>query len=125
VIKKSATTQHGDCSPAVHRQRYVEGVPAKRVDKPDETTLSPLFYLFTATQRAHALLDRAMAESPLRSEEYAAYSSLLPIARGHVDPYVGGGQDHRPWIAPDIPVELSSINYFAGVDPVLDAALNA
>jgi len=33
--------------------------------------------------------------------------------------------DQRPWIAPDIPVELSSTNYFAGVDPVLDAALNA
>ncbi len=33
--------------------------------------------------------------------------------------------DQRPWIAPDIPVELSSVNYFTGVDPVLDAALNA
>jgi hypothetical protein len=33
--------------------------------------------------------------------------------------------DDRPWIPPDIPVELSSSNYFTGVDPVLDAALNA
>lgn len=32
--------------------------------------------------------------------------------------------DERPWIAPDIPVELSSSSYFAGVDPVLDAALS-
>ena len=54
-------------------------MPAPRVDKPDETTLSPLFYLFTATQRAHALLDRAMAESPLRSDEYAAYSVIFEV----------------------------------------------
>ena len=33
--------------------------------------------------------------------------------------------DERPWIPPDIPVELSSSNYFAGVDPILDAALSA
>ena len=79
MIKKSATTQQADCSPAVHRRHYVGGVAAPRVDKPDETTLSPLFYLFTASQRAHALLDRAMADSPLRSDEYAAYSVILEV----------------------------------------------
>jgi hypothetical protein len=31
-----------------------------------------LFYLFTATQRAHALLARAMADSPLRSDALLA-----------------------------------------------------
>jgi len=32
-------------------------------------------------------------------------------------------QDHRTWIAPKIPVELSSADYFANRDPVLDAVL--
>jgi hypothetical protein len=33
--------------------------------------------------------------------------------------------DTRPWIPIDIPVELSSTDYFGGKDPVLDAALEA
>ena len=33
--------------------------------------------------------------------------------------------DLRPWIAPDIPVELSSNDYFAGIDAVLQAAIDA
>jgi len=32
-------------------------------------------------------------------------------------------QDRRTWIAPKIPVELSSADYFANRDPVLDAVL--
>jgi C-terminal processing protease CtpA/Prc len=32
-------------------------------------------------------------------------------------------QDQRTWIAPKIPVELSSEEYFANRDPVLDAVL--
>jgi hypothetical protein len=31
--------------------------------------------------------------------------------------------DDRVWIAPDIPITLSSQDYFAGRDPVLTAAL--
>jgi hypothetical protein len=30
-------------------------------------------------------------------------------------------EDHRLWIAPDVPVSLSSADYFAGRDPVLNA----
>jgi hypothetical protein len=30
-------------------------------------------------------------------------------------------QDQRTWIAPKIPVDLSSADYFANRDPVLDA----
>ena len=33
--------------------------------------------------------------------------------------------DDRPWIPPDIPVELSSADYFAHRDAILDAALAA
>jgi hypothetical protein len=33
--------------------------------------------------------------------------------------------DDRQWIAPQIPVELSSIDYFGNRDPVLDAVLDA
>ena len=33
--------------------------------------------------------------------------------------------DTRPWIPLDIPVELSSADYFSGKDPVLDAAVEA
>jgi len=33
-------------------------------------------------------------------------------------------QDQRTWIAPKIPVQLSSEDYFANRDPVLDAVLN-
>jgi C-terminal processing protease CtpA/Prc len=33
--------------------------------------------------------------------------------------------DDRPWIPPDIPVELTSVDYFAHRDPILDAALAA
>ena len=32
--------------------------------------------------------------------------------------------DPRPWIAPDIAVELSSADYFAGIDTVLQAAID-
>lgn len=31
--------------------------------------------------------------------------------------------DHRQWIAPDIPVQLSSGDYFGNRDPVLEAVL--
>jgi len=37
----------------------------------------------------------------------------------------GGPDDRRPWIAPDIAIELSSADYFAGIDPVLQAAIDA
>ncbi len=30
-------------------------------------------------------------------------------------------EDHRIWIAPDVPVGLSSDDFFAGHDPALDA----
>ena len=33
--------------------------------------------------------------------------------------------DPRPWIEPDIPVELSSADYFAGLDSILQAAIDA
>ena len=33
-------------------------------------------------------------------------------------------EDHRLWIAPDVPVSLSSADYFAGRDPVLNAVLD-
>jgi DNA-binding MarR family transcriptional regulator len=79
VIKKSATIGTGTAHPQNIGGATLAVVAAPRVDKPDETTLSPLFYLFTASQRAHALLDRAMAESPLRSDEYAAYSVILEV----------------------------------------------
>ncbi len=37
----------------------------------------------------------------------------------------GGPDDTREWVPPDIPVELSSTDYFAHVDPVLQAAIDA
>jgi hypothetical protein len=33
-------------------------------------------------------------------------------------------QDHRTWIAPKIPVALSSEDYFANRDPVMDTVLD-
>jgi hypothetical protein len=33
------------------------------------------------------------------------------------------GNERRPWTDPDLPVEVSSADYFAGRDPVLEAAL--
>ena len=33
-------------------------------------------------------------------------------------------EDHRLWIAPDVPVSLSSADYFAGKDPVLNAVVD-
>lgn len=32
-------------------------------------------------------------------------------------------EDHRIWLAPDMPITLSAKDYFAGVDPVMDAVL--
>ncbi|KZY44422.1 hypothetical protein A3733_15655 [Pseudoalteromonas shioyasakiensis] len=32
-------------------------------------------------------------------------------------------EDHRIWLAPDMPITLSARDYFAGVDPVMDAVL--
>lgn len=59
-------------------------MPASPYEPADDSSLSPLFHLFTVNQRAHALLDRAMAGSPLRSEEYAAYSVIFEV--GQVTP---------------------------------------
>jgi DNA-binding MarR family transcriptional regulator len=56
-------------------------VGASRSDRTKQSLLSPLFYLFTANQRAHALLNRAMQDSPLTSEEYAAYSAIFEVDR--------------------------------------------
>ena len=36
----------------------------------------------------------------------------------------GGPDDHRPWIAPELPVAVSSADYFSGRDPVLEAVLS-
>ena len=41
--------------------------------------LSPLYYLFTASRQAWALLDEAMDGSPLRAEEYATYGAVLDL----------------------------------------------
>lgn len=56
-------------------------MPEPRYGPSDESFLSPLFHLSTANRRAHALLERAMAGSPLRSEEYAAYSVIFEVGR--------------------------------------------
>ncbi len=56
-------------------------VGASRNDRSESSHLSPLFYLFTANQRAHALLERAMRDSPLTAEEYAAYSVIFEVDR--------------------------------------------
>lgn len=45
------------------------------------------------------------------------------VSSGFYDLFSPG--DSRPWIAPDIAVELSSADYFAGVDPVLQAAIDS
>ena len=47
---------------------------------PSETTLSPLYYLFVAGQRARQLLAVAMVDSPLTPEEYALYSAIFELA---------------------------------------------
>ena len=52
-------------------------------------------------------------------------SSKLPVHVSSRYWEMSTPDDTRPWIPPDIPVELSSIDYLAGVDPVLDAALAA
>ena len=56
-------------------------VSKSRNQRADDSSLSPLFYLFTAQQRVHALLDRAMRDSPLSSVEYAAYSVIFEVDR--------------------------------------------
>ena len=32
-------------------------------------------------------------------------------------------EDHRVWLSPDMPITLSSKDYFSGIDPVMDAVL--
>ncbi|MEQ1872530.1 MAG: hypothetical protein ABL953_02290 [Ilumatobacteraceae bacterium] len=54
---------------------------ASRTDRTKDSFLSPLFHLFTANQRAHALLTRAMQDSPLTSVEYGAYSVIFEVDR--------------------------------------------
>ena len=48
---------------------------------------------------------------------FSAIIQLFPI---HHDSYWG---DNRPWIAPYLPIELSSADYFANRDPVLETVL--
>ena len=59
-------------------------VTTSRNDRAADSSLSPLFHLFTANQRAHALLNRAMQNSPLSAEEYAAYSVIFEV--DHITP---------------------------------------
>jgi hypothetical protein len=49
------------------------------------------------------------------------YSGLMLSisSRYHQQSYPG---DERAWIAPDVPVAMTSADYFAGRDPVLEAA---
>ncbi len=35
----------------------------------------------------------------------------------------GASEDRRIWVAPHVPISLSSKQYFAGQDPVMDAVL--
>ncbi|HKQ53744.1 MAG TPA: hypothetical protein VJT74_15315 [Pyrinomonadaceae bacterium] len=48
------------------------------------------------------------------------YSGLLVIL-SNVVWNLSGPYDTRRWIAPDVPVALSSADYFADRDPALDA----
>lgn len=58
-----------------------DDLPMARTSRaPDETTLSPLFYLHIAQRRCRALVIDAMVESPLTPDEYAVYSLLFEIA---------------------------------------------
>lgn len=66
-----------------------------------------------------------------RPNVYADPMPLKLVSSG-INVYVSSGyydfaspNDPRPWIPPDIPVELSSADYFAGLDPVLQAAIDA
>jgi DNA-binding MarR family transcriptional regulator len=52
---------------------------ARTSRRPEETTLSPLYYLHVAGQRMRLLLAEAMEGSPLRPEDYAVYSVLFEI----------------------------------------------
>jgi DNA-binding MarR family transcriptional regulator len=57
-------------SPAVS---YSDVMPQRA---PDHSTLSPLFYVFAASQQAGMLLEVAFEDAPLHPEEYAMYSAL-------------------------------------------------
>jgi DNA-binding MarR family transcriptional regulator len=52
---------------------------ARTSREPEDTTLSPLYYLHVAGQQVRELLAEAMAGSPLRAEDYAVYSLLFEI----------------------------------------------
>jgi len=48
------------------------------------------------------------------------YSGLMGLASSQFH-QTSSAEDHRIWIAPHIPVHLSSSDYFAGTDPALEA----
>ena len=50
------------------------GAVTRRLPAPG--TLSPTYFLFAASQRVGALLDKALAEAPLNAAGYAFYSAL-------------------------------------------------
>jgi DNA-binding MarR family transcriptional regulator len=54
----------------VHRVGHV----ARRLPAPE--TLSPLYFLFAASQAAGTMLDEALADAPLDSAGYALYSAV-------------------------------------------------
>lgn len=51
------------------------------------------------------------------------YSGVTGSISSTFNSGTGFAGDDRPWIAPDIPAELTAADYFTGRDPVLDAIL--
>jgi C-terminal processing protease CtpA/Prc len=54
-------------------------------------------------------------------QEFTLPNSRLRV--GYSTKYFTYSQDDTPFFVPDVPVELSSADYFAGRDPMLDAIL--
>ena len=67
---------------------------------------------------AVTLTASAQTEKPLTSFPYSGLTMTISTRYHQTD-----DQDRRTWIAPKIPVALSSEDYFANRDPVMDAVL--
>jgi hypothetical protein len=65
--------------------------------------------------------------TPARADNFRCDCSLIPLKQSGIEVNVpttmSYNGDLRPAINPDIPMSLSSTDFFAGRDPVLDAAL--
>ena len=140
----TSALDRGDADRVVVDTRYLRGgngdirlldalIGDPRINRPGGLTVLTSRENESAATQVAQILDTQTAAvlvgepTPARADNFTCPCTDLTLPRSGYVVTVPTAWDHngdpRPAVAPDIPMKLSSVDFFAGRDPVLDAAL--